>query len=64
MFHQPNLVAYDGTHSLLSDLIDATFTSYASMYKLPVLSPTLHDLAASMQARSNYNLSQEEAERA
>jgi hypothetical protein len=57
MFHQPNLVAYDGTHSLLSDLVDATFTSYASMYKLPVLSPTLHDLAASMQARNNYNLS-------
>jgi hypothetical protein len=57
MFHQPNLVAYDGTHSLLSDLLDETFTSYASMYKLPVLSPTLHDLAASMQARNNYNLS-------
>jgi hypothetical protein len=57
MFHQPNLVAYDGTHSLLSDLIDETFTTYASLYKLPVLSPTLRELAASMQARNNYNLS-------
>jgi hypothetical protein len=57
MFHQPNLVAYDGTHSLLSDLIDETFSTYASLYKLPVLSPTLQELAASMQARNNYNLS-------
>jgi len=57
MFHQPNLVAYDGTHSLLSDLVDETFTTYASLYKLPVLSPTLQELAASMQARNNYNLS-------
>ncbi len=58
MFHQPNLVAYDGTHSLLSDLFDETFATYASLYKLPVLSPTLRELATSMQARNNYNLSQ------
>jgi hypothetical protein len=57
MFHQPNLVAYDGTHSLITDLYDETFTTYASLYKLPVLSPTLQQLAASMQARNNYNLS-------
>jgi hypothetical protein len=57
MFHQPNLVAYDGTHSLLSDLVDETFSAYASLYKLPVLSPTLQELAASMQARNTYNQS-------
>ena len=57
MFHQPNLVAYDSTHSLLSDLVDETFTTYASLYKLPVLSPTLQQLAASMQARNTYNQS-------
>jgi hypothetical protein len=57
MFHQPNLVAYDGTHSLLTDLLDETFTTYSSIYKLPVLSPTLKELAEGMQARNVYNQS-------
>ena len=30
MFHQSNLHAYDGTHSLLGDLYDATFTTYSN----------------------------------
>ena len=57
MFHQPNLVAYDGTHSLLGDLYNATFNLYQSLFKLPVLSPTLDQVGQSMQRRNNYNLS-------
>lgn len=35
MFHQPNMRAYDGTHSLLGDLIDATLNKYEALYNLP-----------------------------
>ena len=57
MFHQPNLVAYDGTHSLVGDLYDSTFNLYLSLFKLPVLSPTLDQVGQAMQQRNNYNLS-------
>jgi hypothetical protein len=57
MFHQPNLVAYDGTHSLIGDLYDETFNLYLNLFKLPVLSPTLDQVGQSMQQRNNYNLS-------
>jgi hypothetical protein len=57
MFHMSNVHAYDGTHSLLSDVYDQTFSSYLSLLKLPVLSPTLDQLGRSMQARDRYNQS-------
>jgi hypothetical protein len=38
MFHQANMRAYDGTHSLLSDLVDATLAKYKQYFKLPVVS--------------------------
>jgi len=57
MFHQPNLHAYDGTHSLISDTYDMTFSKYEALYKLPVLSPTLDQTAEAMKARNAYNLS-------
>ncbi len=57
MFHQPNLRAYDGTHSLLGDLYDLTFSKYFSVYNLPVLSPTQDALGQSMQNRDQYNKS-------
>ena len=41
MFHQANSRNYDGAgHSLLSDLLDATFTKYAAASTFPVQSPT------------------------
>jgi hypothetical protein len=55
MFHQPNLHAYDGVHSLLSDIYDQTFAKYEALYKLPVLSLTLAQLGQAMQARNQYN---------
>ena len=39
MFHQANLRAYDGVHSLLGDLIDATLAKLAARSTVPVLTP-------------------------
>ena len=58
MFHESNLHNYDGLgHSLLFDVYDQTLNNYLSLYKLPVLSPTLDVLAQKMQSRNQYNLS-------
>jgi Bacterial Ig-like domain (group 2)/Abnormal spindle-like microcephaly-assoc'd, ASPM-SPD-2-Hydin len=67
MFHQPNLHFADNTaalgsltphvSSLISDTYDQTFQKYKALYKLPVLSLTLDQLAESMKARNAYNLS-------
>ena len=56
MFHQPNLHAYDGTNSLISDVYNQTFAKYKALYKLPLLSLTLDQLGESMKARNAYNL--------
>ena len=46
MFHQANTRNYDGAgHSLLTDLMDATFSKYAAVMTLPIVSPTMDDLA-------------------
>ncbi len=57
MFHQPNLRAYDGTHSLLGDLLDRTFAKYASYFNLPVVSPTMDALGVRVANRMAYNAS-------
>ncbi|HVV50660.1 MAG TPA: hypothetical protein VHO06_13425, partial [Polyangia bacterium] len=52
MFHQANTRNYDGAgHSLLGDLLDATFAKYAAVMTLPVVSPTMDDLAARFRDR-------------
>jgi hypothetical protein len=38
MFHQPNMRAYDGVHSTLSDLLDATLAKYNRYFTLPIIS--------------------------
>ena len=48
MFHQPNLVAYDGSHALITDLLDRTLDRYKAIYNLPILSPTMDALGASI----------------
>lgn len=54
MFHQPNLKAYDGTHFLLGDLLDATLAKYRAIYNLPWLSPTMDDLGEIVHDRTQY----------
>jgi hypothetical protein len=51
MFHQPNLDIYDGSHSLLTDLIDTTVAKYEAIYNLPVLSPPMEEVGKKMQDR-------------
>lgn len=44
MFHQTNLRAYDGVHTLLGDLLDLTLQKYERIFTLPVRSLTLAGL--------------------
>jgi hypothetical protein len=57
MFHQANLKAYDGTHSLLGDLVDATLAKYNRMVNLPILSEAEHNIGLRMANRMAYNTS-------
>lgn len=57
MFHQTNLDAYDGTHSLLGDLLDWTLAKYAAISRRPILSPPMHEIGELMQRRDAYNVS-------
>jgi hypothetical protein len=51
MYHQSNLVSYDGSHSLFTDVLDRALNSYASLVNWPVTSPTMETLGAGMAAR-------------
>jgi hypothetical protein len=57
MFHQANLRAYDGTHSLFSDLMDATYAKYSALFTLPVVTLTTDGIGARMASRMLYNTS-------
>jgi hypothetical protein len=52
MFHQTNLAAYDGTHTLLGDLLDVTFQKYGSYMTFPIVSPSIDALGGRMQDRT------------
>lgn len=49
MFHQPNMRAHDGTHSLLGELIDRAMAKYQALYKLPVTSRTQDQIGQAMK---------------
>lgn len=51
MFHQADTLDYGGGHSLLSDLLDATFEKYGALMTLPIVSPTMDQLGARVDAR-------------
>lgn len=56
MFHAANLRAYDGTRSLLGDLLDETLAKYNTYYKnLPIRSPSLKETGVLMQQRQVFN---------
>src|SRR5574341_1258753 len=55
MFHETNLRAYDGGHTLLGDLVDRLLAKYNSLFALPVVSPTMDDLGVRVAGRMNYN---------
>ncbi|QYJ15722.1 hypothetical protein Rxycam_01550 [Rubrobacter xylanophilus DSM 9941] len=55
MFHQANLRAYDGEHTLLTDLLQTTLRKYARLYRLPVLSPPMQELGERVEHRTAYD---------
>ena len=55
MFHQTNLTAYDGVHSLFSDLMDATMAKYSALVNVPIVSPTEDGLGVKQAMRMAYN---------
>jgi hypothetical protein len=57
MFHQPNLGTYDGVHSLLGDLVEATLSKYSAMYTLPIQNLTQREVGERMANRMAYNAS-------
>jgi len=57
MFHQANLRDLGGGHSLLSDLLDATFAKYAARATFPLRSPDMDELADKVAARMRLDAS-------
>jgi hypothetical protein len=58
MFHQPNLVAYDGRHTLLTDLLDVTLAKYSGYVTMPIISPTMDALGKIVEARTRLQYAQ------
>ena len=56
-FHIANTATYDGSHSLFSDVMDATIGKYKNLFTLPVLSLDLEDIGSLLTSRTNYNSS-------
>jgi PASTA domain len=52
MFHQTNLDAYDGTRTLLGDLLDVTFQKYGSYMTFPIISPSIDTIGQRMKDRT------------
>ena len=48
MYHQPNMRAYDGTHTLLGDLHDMAFAKFRTYSKLPIISLREEDIGSRM----------------
>ncbi|HSS40295.1 MAG TPA: polysaccharide deacetylase family protein, partial [Polyangia bacterium] len=55
MFHQADTRDNGGGHSLLSDLLDATFDKYAALMTVPIVSPTMDALGARVAARMQFD---------
>ncbi|HVW11325.1 MAG TPA: hypothetical protein VHC90_22220 [Bryobacteraceae bacterium] len=57
-FHTSNSVTYDGVHSIMTDLLDATIQKYEKLYTLPVHTlRAMRDIAPVLQTRQSYNAS-------
>ena len=56
-FHISDIYAYDGIHSLYSDLMDATIAKYQALFNLPVLTLKMSDMYPLLIGRAGYNAS-------
>lgn len=52
MFHQTNLRAYDGTHTLLTDVVDRTLDKHEALFDLPVSTLAMGELGTELQMRT------------
>jgi hypothetical protein len=55
--HMDNMWLYDGKHSILSDLLNASIKEYENIFALPVLTLDLNTIAPLLQNRASYNAS-------
>jgi len=55
MFHTPN-VRFTNGHSLMTDLLDATFTKYNKLVNVPIRNLTLKQAGQAMQQRGAFNV--------
>ncbi len=53
MFHQANLRAYDGVHSVLGDLVDRAANRYQRLLRVPVRTPSMDETALRFARRLN-----------
>lgn len=56
-FHIDNSSAYDGMHSMYSDLLDATIAKYKNVFALPVLTLDMKELASMFINRTSIKTS-------
>jgi hypothetical protein len=54
-FHALNVRAYDGTHSLLGDLVDRTLAAYSQLVTVPVPDPPMNGLGQQVATRMQFN---------
>jgi hypothetical protein len=52
MFHQSNLRAYDGKHTLMTDLLDRLIAKYSALRVLPIVSLPMDEMGGRMQDRA------------
>jgi hypothetical protein len=57
MFHQANLSRYDGTNSLLTDLVGDTLAKFRTYSKMPLQSLPLSSIGQVLQDRLSFNAS-------
>jgi hypothetical protein len=55
MFHQSNLRAYDGTRTLLGDLLGMVLAKYSALFTVPITSPTMDVLGEKFAARMAFD---------
>jgi hypothetical protein len=56
-YHIDNSSAYDGTHSMFSDLMDAAIAKYKKFFNLPVVTLDMGEIGSLLMNRAQYNAS-------
>jgi hypothetical protein len=57
MYHTANIKAYDGTRSVMTDVLDRALSKYKALVKTPISSDRMKQVGVAMQDRAGYNAS-------